>query len=272
MCRVFISAADKVSVSVTGPPSRLRRAFLASNRLRYSKHVALPVYSGLCHAPHLYGDADVASIVHWEHQNQSNIASRHTITPVFSPQHGTHFHARNAGQLWEAIVSEILTGGIYIDSLTAGIEKALSSSSECHFLQLRTSTIASGIVSTLQAQLKHMVLRVQDFADWTTADDLVYRKPTTVHHSKLAIVGMSCRLPGGANNHELFWDLLMNRKDVHTTIPADRFDLETHFDPTGVTPNSTQTPYGNFIDNPGFFDAAFFNMSPKEVGRPLLQT
>ncbi|KAM5475832.1 putative secondary metabolism biosynthetic enzyme [Microsporum canis] len=263
ICKVFISAADKNSVSVTGPPSRLKRAFLSSNRLRYSKHAPLPVYSGLCHASHLYNTADVESIVRWE--DPSPVTLRKVVIPVFSPQNGTHFQASNSRELLEAMVSEILTGSIYTDSLTDGIVNSLSSASQCHFLQLRMSNIAKGVITTLQVELSQISLQEHDLINWTAEDGLAYCKPTSVRDSKLAIVGMSCRLPGGANNLEQFWDLLMDKRDVHTTVPSDRFDLETHFDPTGVTPNSTQTPYGNFIDNPGFFDAAFFNMSPREV-------
>ncbi|RMZ85465.1 hypothetical protein DV737_g817, partial [Chaetothyriales sp. CBS 132003] len=71
-------------------------------------------------------------------------------------------------------------------------------------------------------------------------------------------------MPGGANDTELFWQLLVQGRDVHTTVPPDRFDLDAHFDPTGKLENSTDTPYGNFIDHPGQFDPGFFNMSPRE--------
>lgn len=57
----------------------------------------------------------------------------------------------------------------------------------------------------------------------------------------------------------------MEGRNVHSEVPADRFDLKTHIDPTRMTPNATETPFGNFIDKPGMFDAAFYNMSPKEV-------
>jgi asperthecin polyketide synthase len=76
---------------------------------------------------------------------------------------------------------------------------------------------------------------------------------------------MSCRLPGGANDTELFWKLMEECRDTHTVIPIDRFDVKTHYDPTGKTPNSTETPYGNFIGHPGHLDAGFFNMSPVEA-------
>ena len=54
-------------------------------------------------------------------------------------------------------------------------------------------------------------------------------------------------------------------RDVHSKIPADRFDVDSHYDPSGKNLNTSQTPFGCFIDEPGLFDAPFFNMSPREA-------
>lgn len=72
-------------------------------------------------------------------------------------------------------------------------------------------------------------------------------------------------MPGGATNTEKFWEILEKGLDVHREIPADRFDVETHYDPTGKRVNASHTSYGCFIDEPGLFDAPFFNMSPREA-------
>ena len=72
-------------------------------------------------------------------------------------------------------------------------------------------------------------------------------------------------MPGGATDTEKFWELLEKGLDVHRKIPADRFDVETHYDPAGKRVNASHTPYGCFIDEPGLFDAPFFNMSPREA-------
>ncbi|KAG6310211.1 hypothetical protein E4U22_003418 [Claviceps purpurea] len=76
---------------------------------------------------------------------------------------------------------------------------------------------------------------------------------------------MACRLPGGATDTEKFWDILVKGLDVSRKVPADRFDIETHYDPTGKQMNKSMTQYGCFIDEPGLFDAPFFNMSPREA-------
>ena len=50
-------------------------------------------------------------------------------------------------------------------------------------------------------------------------------------------------------------------------VPKDRFDIKTHVDPDGKKTNTTYTPYGCFVDNPGYFDPRFFHMSPREAAQ-----
>ena len=48
-------------------------------------------------------------------------------------------------------------------------------------------------------------------------------------------------------------------------VPADRFDLGSHYNASGKTKNTSLTPFGCFIERPGFFDTKLFNMSPREA-------
>ncbi|KAJ5089210.1 polyketide synthase [Penicillium argentinense] len=265
LTKVFISAADANSVSVTGPPSRLLNAFHHSAVLRYSKHLPLPVYNGLCHASHLYTSKDSSSIL----AVSDNTATGRVYLPVLSAKTGKPYVATQARKLWEEIVLEILTGGIYLDNLTEGIvrEISIAGSPEVDVFLLRTSLIAQGILSSISSNITDISIRKTDLLDWCLVEepDFYPSTPRSPHQSKLAVVGMSCRLPGGANDLELFWKIMEEGRDVHTRIPADRFDVDAHYDPTGEKWNTTQTPFGNFIDAPGMFDANFFNMSPREA-------
>jgi asperthecin polyketide synthase len=265
LSKVFVSAADKSSVSVSGPPSRIKAAFLQSSELRYSKSIPLPVYDGLCHAAHIYSQDDVNAVLDI---SESLIpASRPLRLPIISSRTGNPFTATTAGELLSEIATELITGTIYLDNIIAGILRhigAVPASQTCRIDSFRTSIIFKGILEAIASSFPGLNMSKNDMVEWVHRD-FGTRRRNDPANSKLAIVGMACRMPGGANNLEEFWDNLMQGRDACTTVPPDRFDLETHYDPTGKTENAAQTPYGNFIDRPGYFDAAFFAMSPKEV-------
>jgi acyl transferase domain-containing protein len=48
-------------------------------------------------------------------------------------------------------------------------------------------------------------------------------------------------------------------------IPNDRFDIQTHVDASGTSKNTSRTPYGCFLDQPGHFDTNIFGISPREA-------
>ena len=265
LAKVFLSAADETSVSVTAPPSRLKDIFHASHALRYSKSMPLPVYSGICHGAHIYSTEDIKTVV----DSTSSLIPTTTSVKLalLSSASGEPYPATTSGELFEEISTELLTGTIYLDNITATVLRHYESqqlSPTCRFSTFRTSLIIKGLESKIEAAFPTRKLTKTDFVAWSF-QDFGIRRPRTKSESKIAIIGMSCRMPGGANNLAQFWDLLVRGLDVHTKIPPDRFDLATHFDPTGKTENCTTTEYGNFIDRPGFFDAGFFQMSPKEV-------
>ncbi|KAL1963600.1 hypothetical protein VTN77DRAFT_8045 [Rasamsonia byssochlamydoides] len=81
---------------------------------------------------------------------------------------------------------------------------------------------------------------------------------------KIAIVGMSGRFPE-AEDPAAFWNLLFQGLDVHKTVPPSRWDVSTHVDLTGKRKNTSRTPYGCWLNNPGLFDAKFFSISPREA-------
>ena len=262
--KVFLSAADKNSISVTGPPSRIRNAFRRSEVLRYSKFLALPVYDGLCHASHLYNVDDINFVINGSEPRVPR--SRRVQVPLLSSKTGAPFPGKTSGDLFTQIGAELLTGTIYLDNVTEGVLASISNTTmpECEFATFRTSIVSKSLLAQIDSDLPQISVTRQDLIDWS-AKDLEPRIPRTPKQSKLAIVGMSCRMPGGGNDLELFWKIMEEGRDVHTTVPPDRFDLKTHYDPSGKTENATQVPFGNFIDNPGFFDAGFFNMSPREA-------
>jgi len=81
----------------------------------------------------------------------------------------------------------------------------------------------------------------------------------------LAIVGIGCRLPGGVDSPDAFWDLLREGLDAITEVPRDRWDLERHFHPDPQHPLTQHVRRGGFVEGIDQFDAAFFGISPREA-------
>lgn len=77
----------------------------------------------------------------------------------------------------------------------------------------------------------------------------------------IAIVGLGCRFPGAANPDE-FWANLIGNLDSIAAVPADRFDVTTHYSPRPRTPGRSVSRLGGFLDEPFTFDAGFFGISP----------
>ncbi|MEO1132914.1 MAG: type I polyketide synthase, partial [Cyanobacteria bacterium J06639_1] len=81
----------------------------------------------------------------------------------------------------------------------------------------------------------------------------------------IAIIGMGCRFPGGANDPQAFWQLLREGRDAVREIPSERWDVNEYYDPDPNVPGKIYTRSGAFLDRVDGFDASFFGISPREA-------
>ncbi|UQA57020.1 type I polyketide synthase [Polyangium aurulentum] len=81
----------------------------------------------------------------------------------------------------------------------------------------------------------------------------------------IAIIGMGCRFPGGADDPEAFWRLLENGVDAITEVPPDRWSAEAHYDADPSAPGKMSCRWGGFLRDVHGFDPYFFNLSPREA-------
>lgn len=255
--RLWISASSATSVTLSGPPSTKIRCFEDSAYFKSKKNAPVPIYAAY-HASHLNSESDVQKIL--RPQTKTIFGAQSPRFPVCSSITGKPISAKNGYELIEEALREVILEPIRWDKVLKYC--ASGSPTEAKVFAVGVTNLASSIVSALKATTTKVTL--EDQSSWATLAAAGSKQAK--RDADIAIVGFSGRFPDAAN-HELFWNLLVKGLDVHRPIPPDRFPVDTHTDPTSKKKNTSHTPFGNFIENPGLFDARFFNMSPREAAQ-----
>jgi acyl transferase domain-containing protein len=218
------------------------------------------------HAAHLFDAADVEQIVgHAAREDAAAVARQIPRIPLLSSSTGKIVTASDFTGLLQTVVQEALREPVRWDLVLASCRTLLAKAQTQKCAILPFSSNAASMVSTTLAKDMSLQVAIQDVSSSQATGKVPPSPPTgRFEHSKIAIIGYSGRFPSAPSN-EAFWELLRAGRDVHREIPPDRFDLKTHFDPTGKKKNTSRVKYGCFIDEPGLFDTRFFNMSPREA-------
>ena len=86
-----------------------------------------------------------------------------------------------------------------------------------------------------------------------------------MHKEGIAIVGIGCRFPGGVNDTESLWKLLVEGREAVCEVPADRWNVERFYDSEPGVLGKSIARRGGFIDGIDQFDPQFFGISPREA-------
>ncbi len=86
-----------------------------------------------------------------------------------------------------------------------------------------------------------------------------------MHKEGIAIVGIGCRFPGGVNDTEALWKLLVDGREAVCETPPDRWNVERFYDAEPGVISKSIARRGGFIEGIDQFDPQFFGISPREA-------
>ncbi|KAM0333327.1 hypothetical protein ACHAQA_001988 [Verticillium albo-atrum] len=259
----YVSAVSTNSLAVSGPPATLKA--LADSNAFGVEPASIPVY-GPYHASHLHSGVDVDRLLRLDDLEVACLLEQtRPRSAVMSGARGTWIADLDTKDLLRTIVRECLTELLqFHKGLNVCVETAQGfDGTGCLVIPLGPTTNAESLSKLIEIKTDLNVVTRQ-------APKVAKNSSARIgnHGSsgkcKLAIVGMAGRFPDAAS-HEKLWELLSQGLDVHRVVPADRFNVDTHYDITGKAMNTSHSQYGCWIENPGFFDPRFFNMSPREA-------
>ncbi|SFQ99924.1 Acyl transferase domain-containing protein [Lentzea waywayandensis] len=103
-------------------------------------------------------------------------------------------------------------------------------------------------------------------AELSGVDSAVIAETIQANDEPIAIIGMSCRYPGGVSSPDDLWKLVSSGTDAISMFPGDRgWDVDAVFDPDLSRPGTTYSIEGGFVTGATDFDAGFFGISPREA-------
>lgn len=91
------------------------------------------------------------------------------------------------------------------------------------------------------------------------------RAQAFINADPVAIVGMACRAPGGADTPDALWRLVRGRIDATREVPAERWNGARWFDPDPSAPGKITTNRAGFLENIDAFDPDYFGMLRREA-------
>ncbi|KAM3073539.1 hypothetical protein ACMFMG_004567 [Clarireedia jacksonii] len=254
--RPWIGTVTPTSVSIFGHP-RVLKDFFSSPIMSDLKYFPATVFAPY-HESHIYTASDIEDILKPLSETSAKTTAK---LPVLSGATGKPIVASTYRELLSAALDEMLMKPLRMDRILKSVGNFCQATLCPQWTVYYVGTNTSQILASALAEIEGISVSVENI---TSTPNSGVRTGGRPEQSKIAIIGYSGRFPDAIDPDSL-WNLLHEGRDVHREIPADRFDVNTHYDPTGKKKNASGVRHGCFINEPGLFDSRFFNLSPKEA-------
>lgn len=225
------------------------------------KPIAAPIFAPY-HEPHLYSQSDIDDILEGLPET---VVSTPLRLPVISSVTGEPIQAGTFGAVLRVSLEEFLRHPLHLEKIIQSVGVSCEASGCNHWVISLVGT-TSRILASALGEIETISVDVEHVTNTPTAGAPRSQISSSgrPEQSGIAIIGYSGRFPEAASAEGL-WKILQDGRDCHREIPADRFDANAHYDPTGKKKNTSTVRHGCFINEPGVFDARFFNISPREA-------
>ena len=234
---------------LSGSPTLLEE-FIHANNANTSKSA---VYAPF-HASHIFSENDVDRITHYLSPSLAAVTSKLTL---LSHQNGKVVPPQTLHSLLAVAVSAILREPVASHDVLRSIKDVIQAQ-----VNQPLTVVAIGAPTAMLTNTDFGSSEVTYVNNESIVLDA--STPQQARQSKIAITGFAGRFPE-ADNLSKFWDVIHNGVDTHSETPKSRWDIETHVDATLKRKNTSGTPYGCWLNNPGHFDRSFFSISPREA-------
>ncbi|HYI81475.1 MAG TPA: type I polyketide synthase [Thermoleophilaceae bacterium] len=179
---------------------------------------------------------------------------------------------------WDAVALELVVGHV---AAVLGHESTAAVDPSRAFMDLGFDSLASVELRNRLAQASGLRLPATLVFDYptpvavagllrervagaVTANAVV--RGSAHYDEPIAIVGMSCRYPGGVYSPDDLWRLVISEGDAVSGFPDDRgWDLERLYDPDPASVGTSYVREGCFLEGVADFDAGFFGIGPREA-------
>lgn len=287
----YVAATGGTTQSViSGPPSIVPQ-FLESTLGKSVAKTSMPIrITAPYHSGTLYSKEDLSRILLSNLYEEASIPLRIPVLSACSEGQYPDGHKTFADAL-EMAVQDCMTRRLSLDSLPARIAQHVRSiraklahrkdynqsmSVEIQPVSFQgadrlgifvAQSVDSGADSDASTSIKCSVTVRER---WALSVDNPKPDPhcgfNSAANSRLAILSASGRFPGHADTMDEFWNILLGGVDTHEMVPPERWNASAHVGNTSAK-NVSGTGFGCWLHQAAQFDAAYFNMSPREAAQ-----